>query len=169
MALRTVIEVPDPRLRQLCDAVEDFGEPLQSLATDLTDTLAALGGIGLCAPQIGAMQRVIVVHVPGDAYGLQVYVNPEVMARSTPGFIAESCLSVPGIEGNVMRSTRVCLKAQGLDGEVFERDIDGIHAVCVQHEIDHLNGILFTDRLSWLKKLRLRLAERKAARTAEAA
>lgn len=169
MAVRDIIEVPDQRLRQPSVRVEDFGAPLDVLAGDLIDTLAAQGGIGLCAPQLGMTQRVIVVHVPDDDNGLQVYVNPEIIARSTPGFIQESCLSVPGISGNVLRSTRLCLRARNTRGDSFERDVGGIHAVCVQHEIDHLDGVLFTDRLSWLKKLRLRMqgspvpAERRAA------
>lgn len=169
MAIRPIIEVPDERLRQISAPVERFDSALAELMEDLFDTMAHTAGIGMSAPQLGDLQRALVVHVPDDDYGSQAYINPEVLASAAPGFIEESCLSVPGVVGNVFRRTRVHVRAQDVTGEYFEREVDGMHAVCLQHEIDHLDGKLFTDRLSWLKKLRLRLAEARTPRESAAA
>ena len=106
------------------------------------------------------------MEVPDDDYGAQTYVNPEIIWSKTPGLIEESCLSVPGIVGNVVRATRVGVRASGLDGERFEREVTGMHAVCLQHEMDHLEGKLFIDRLSWFRRLRIRRAAAKASRAA---
>ena len=164
MSVLSIIELPDERLRQISAAVDSFDQPLAELIDNLFETLAHRGGIGLCAPQVGVLRRVLVIHVPDDDYGARAYVNPEILAKAAPGFVAESCLSVPGIEGNVIRSTRVHIRAQDRSGEFFEAQVDGMHAVCLQHEIDHLEGRLFIDRLSWFKKLRLRLQAARAPR-----
>lgn len=158
MAVLPIIELPDSRLREVSAPVEVFDAALGELIDDLFATLECLGGIGLCAPQTGRLQRVLVIHVPDDSYGPRAYVNPEILSASAPGFVEESCLSVPGIVGNVVRRTRLQLRAQDRQGAVFETAVDGMHAVCLQHEIDHLDGRLFIDRLSWFKKLRLRLS-----------
>ncbi|GAB5413849.1 MAG: peptide deformylase [Congregibacter sp.] len=160
MTTRRIIELPDHRLREVSERVDIFDTQLQRLIDDLLATLSAHGGIGLCAPQIGTLKRVAVIHVPGDNYGQQVYINPEILASARRGFVEESCLSVPGIVGNVFRATQVHVRAQNSEGEFFEQEVDGMHAVCLQHEIDHLDGKLFIDRLSWLKKLRLKMAAR---------
>jgi peptide deformylase len=158
MAVLDILELPDDRLRQISQPVESFDASLATLVDDLFETLSHSGGIGLSAPQAGIHQQVITVYVPDDDYGAQAYINPEILSRSTPRFVEESCLSVPGVEGNVVRATRLRVRAHNTDGEVFERDVDGMHAVCIQHELDHLEGTLFIDRLSWFKKLRMKLA-----------
>jgi peptide deformylase len=166
MAVRAIVEHPDPSLREVSAPVVTFNGELRELVDDLFDTLAAKGGIGLCAPQTGALQRVLVIHVSDDAYGPRVYINPELQWTAAPGFVEESCLSVPGIVGNVIRGTRALVAARDVDGNPFELEVDGLHAVCLQHEIDHLDGKLFIDRLSWFSKLRLRLSAARAARAA---
>jgi peptide deformylase len=163
MAVLPIITLPDARLREVSAPVEIFDQQTAELVDNLFATLESLGGIGLCAPQTGCLQRVLVVHVPDDSYGPRAYINPEILAASAPGFVEESCLSVPGIAGNVIRRTRVRVRAQDCRGELFEAAVDGMHAVCLQHEIDHLDGRLFIDRLSWFKKLRLRLSGAAAA------
>jgi len=169
MALLDIIEMPDERLREHSAPVTVFDDALQAQADDLSETLKHTGGIGLSAPQAGIAKQIILVHVPDDQYGAQLYINPEILSKSKARFVEESCLSVPGVEGNVVRATRLKVRAQNLDGESFELDVDGMHAVCVQHELDHLQGILFIDRLSWLKKLRLKLAAGRTARETRAA
>lgn len=169
MAILDIIEMPDERLREHSLPVTQFDIALHDQINDLTETLKHTGGIGLSAPQAGIPKRIILVHVPDDAYGTRLYINPEILSKSTPRFVEEGCLSVPGIEGNVVRATRLKVRAQNLDGEIFELDVDGMHAVCVQHELDHLDGVLFIDRLSWFKKLRLKIAAGRNAREAQAA
>ncbi|MEM1114819.1 MAG: peptide deformylase [Pseudomonadota bacterium] len=154
----TIIEYPDERLRQPSAAVAEFGSSLAELEERLVHTLHHSGGIGLCAPQLGVAQRVILVNTDED--GPQLYVNPEILSKAGLGVVAESCLSLPGIEANVLRAAGVCVRAQDTEGKTFEREIQGMHAVCIQHEIDHLNGVLFIDRLFWFQKLRLRQATR---------
>jgi peptide deformylase len=164
MATMEILEHPDPMLREASQQVERFDADLRELVDNLFDTLAARGGIGLCAPQTGALQRVLVVHVPGDGYGPRVYINPRILWTAAPGFVEESCLSVPGIVGSVIRGTRARVAAQDANGNGFELEVDGLHAVCLQHEIDHLDGKLFIDRLTWFGRLRLRLSAARAAR-----
>jgi peptide deformylase len=158
MAVQPILEDPDPTLHEVCTAISTFDDAVTDLVTDLVDTLAASGAIGLSAPQIGETCRALAVHVPDDGRGLRIYLNPEIINKRGFAIIEESCLSIPGIEGRVMRSAQVQLRYQDADGTVQETEVDGLHAVCVQHEIDHLNGVLFTERLSWWKRRRLRRA-----------
>lgn len=158
MAVRSLLTDPDPRLRQVSAAVDAFDDDLRTLVEDLVETLRSSGAIGLSAPQIGVNERVLVVHVPDDDYGLRVYVNPQVLKTANPGYIEESCLSVPGIAGSVMRRTKITVQYQDPTGTRTTDEVDGLHAVCVQHEIDHLDGRLFTDRLAWFSRLRLWLS-----------
>lgn len=158
MAVRMILEDPHPLLHEVCGEVETFDDTFAELVTDLRDTLEASGAIGLSAPQIGSALRVLAVHVPDDGRGLQIYVNPEIELKRGFAIIEESCLSLPGIEGNVMRSAQVRLRYVDTQGQPAVAEIDGLHAICVQHEIDHLNGKLFTERLFWWKRRRLRRA-----------
>lgn len=155
MARLNILEHPDPVLRRPSAPVTDFDDALGTLIDDLFDTMAQTRAIGLSAPQAGHLQQVIAVHVPDDAFGPQAYVNPEILHSAVPGIVEEGCLSVPGVLGNVVRATRIRVRAQDRNGETFEREVDGMHAVCVQHEMDHLVGKLFIDRLSWFKRLRV--------------
>ena len=158
MAVRTILEDPHPLLHAVCEVVETFDDTLDELVTDLRDTLEASGAIGLSAPQIGSSLRVLAVHVPDDGRGAQIYVNPEIEVKRGFAIIEESCLSLPGVAGNVVRSAQIQLRYKDTQGQPVEAEIDGLHAICVQHEIDHLNGKLFTERLSWWKRRRLRRA-----------
>ena len=161
MTCLPIVEYPDSRLRQSAAPVTRFDEETQCCVENLFDTLYASGGIGLCAPQIGCMSRILVADLSDDRSAGQIYINPEVLTRSTPGIIEESCLSVPGIVGKVLRHTHITVRAQTVTGEQFEQEASGMHAVCIQHEIDHLDGKLFVDRL-WLLgrwRARAKLAE----------
>lgn len=149
---------PDPLLREVSKPITTFDQSVHELTRDLRDTLTASAAIGLSAPQIGVLQRALVVHVPDDEFGLQIYLNPKILAKSTPGFIEETCLSLPAVKGSVIRATRLRVRAAAPDGREYERDVHGMHAVCLQHEIDHLDGTLFVDRLFWWQRLRLKLA-----------
>ena len=156
MPVREIIELPDSRLRETARTVDDF-ESVKDLANDLLDTLYATEGVGLSAPQIGVCARVIVLDFSGGRDAPEVVVNPELIARSAYGFVQESCLSVPGVTARVVRATEVRVRHQTVDGEVVEREFSGIPAVCIQHEMDHLEGKLFIDRLGPLRRLKLRL------------
>ncbi|MEO0436449.1 MAG: peptide deformylase [Pseudomonadota bacterium] len=159
-AAASIIEYPDARLRAQSSPIIEFGSDLAELLERLEDTQAVAGGIGLCAPQIGVAKRVILVNVEGDAFGSSTYINPEIVSRAGLGVVQESCLSLPGIFGKVLRAAAVRVRAQDAHGKVFERDVVGLHAVCVQHEIDHLDGKLFTDRLFWFQKFRINKLKR---------
>jgi peptide deformylase len=166
MAELPILEYPNPILRSTSSPINDFTADLARLVDDLFDTLNARGGLGLSAPQTGRLMRVLVVHVPDDAYGPVAYVNPTVLKTAAPGLVEEGCMSVPGVLGNVIRPTQIRVRAQDVHGHWFERDLDGMHAVCVQHETDHLEGRLFIDRLSWFRRLRIKAAARREAQHA---
>ncbi|KGE03027.1 peptide deformylase [Pseudohaliea rubra] len=158
MAQLAVLEYPDPRLNTPCAPVTDFGSDVAELAASLLDTLYGSTGIALSAPQVGDLRQVLVMDLSGDQSAPEVYLNPEILARKKPGLVEESCLSVPGIVGNVVRHTQLRLRARDIHGETIEKELSGMHAVALQHELDHLNGKLFIERLSWLRRLRLKLA-----------
>lgn len=158
MAIRSVLTDPDPLLRTPCQSVDGFGTPLSGLVADLVDTLADSGAIGLSAPQIGDTRRVLAVHVPDDEHGLRLYVNPRIIAKRGFAIIEESCLSLPGVEAPVWRAAQVRVAFQNERGEDKALEVDGLHAMCLQHEIDHLDGKLFVDRLSWWRRRLLRRA-----------
>lgn len=163
MARSTILEHPDPRLRARCGEVTTFDADLARLVDDLLDTLHASGGIGLSAPQLGDPRRVSVMDLAGDGSAPEVFVNPDILVRRRWAIVEESCLSVPGVEGKVMRATRVRVRAVDRNGEPFVRDLEDMDAVCLQHEVDHLDGTLFIDRLSPLRRWRLRRREARRA------
>jgi peptide deformylase len=156
MALRTILEYPDPRLRTKAVPVTDFGAELGRLVDDLLDTMYAAPGIGLAATQIDVHQRVIVADVSQERDQPLILVNPQILSREGTNSVEEGCLSVPEIFEEIERAERVRVRAQDRDGVVFERDFDEILAVCVQHELDHLEGKLFVDYLSDLRRERIR-------------
>ncbi len=168
MTQRAILQYPDDSLHQVSAVVTAFDGGLRAVVDDLFDTLARGSAIGLAAPQIGVLQQIIVVSVPDDAFGARAYINPEIIEARGYGIVEESCLSVPDVVGNVVRHPEIRLRAQTLEGETTELELDGMHAVCVQHEIDHLNGKLFIDRLSWFKRLSIRRAAAKRLRAAAA-
>jgi peptide deformylase len=156
MALRTVLEYPDPRLRTRAQPVTRFDAALGILVDDMFETMYAAPGIGLAATQVDVHRRVVVIDLSKEHNEPLTLVNPEILAREGEASTEEGCLSVPGIFDEVKRAAKIRLRAQDRHGERFERDYDDILAVCIQHEIDHLDGKLFVDYLSDLKRQRIR-------------
>ncbi len=144
MALRTIRTDDDPVLRKKSRKVEKFDDRLKALVDDMIETMYDADGIGLAAPQVGILRRVIVIDLYDDN-GAGVYINPEIIAQSGDQFEIEGCLSLPGLNGRVHRPQRVTVRYQTLDGSVVEKDGEDLLARAFCHEIDHLNGVLFTD------------------------
>lgn len=158
MARLPILEYPDPRLRQHAQPVTVLDRSLSRLVDDLIETLHATSGIGLSAPQTGIPQALVLIDLSGRTAAPEVYVNPKILSQGVPGLVEEGCLSIPGIVGTVVRATQLRVRALDRWGDPFERDLDGMGAVCLQHEMDHLAGRLFIDRLSLFRRLRIRLA-----------
>jgi peptide deformylase len=156
MALRTILEFPDPRLRKRAEIVTRFDAALGTLIDDMLETMYAAPGIGLAATQVDVHQRVIVIDISREHNEPLVLVNPEILAREGEASTEEGCLSVPNIFDEIKRAAKVRVRAQDRNGTSFERDFDDILAVCIQHEMDHLEGRLFVDYLSDLKRERIR-------------
>jgi peptide deformylase len=169
MALLPILEYPDPRLRLRSEPVTAFDADLGRLVDDLLETLYATNAIGLSAPQAGIHRQVLVMDLSGNASEPLVFVNPEILDSAVPGLVEEGCLSVPGVVGNLVRATRVRVRARDRSGGTFERDLEDMYAVCLQHEMDHLVGKLFVDRLSLFRRLRVRAAAAARARRTAAA
>ena len=166
MAKLKILEFPDPRLTRVAKAVETFDADLKTLADDMLETMYAAHGIGLAATQVNVHKRLLVLDVSEAQDQPRVYVNPEIVDQDGEQVHEEGCLSVPGIYANVKRAENITLKAFDVQGEVFEEQLEGLHAVCVQHEMDHLVGRLFVDYLSPLKRNMVRKKlekQRKAA------
>jgi peptide deformylase len=169
MAQLTILEYPDARLRTTATPVTVFDGRLRQLIADMAETMYAAPGIGLAATQVDQHIRLIVIDVSETKDQLRVFVNPRILWASEETVICEEgCLSVPGIYDEVRRPARVRVQAQDGDGRTFELDCEGLLAVCVQHEIDHLTGKVFVDYLSALKQDRIR-TKMKKRRTREAA
>lgn len=164
MALLSILQYPDPRLHQSAAAVAHFDDNLKTLVDDMTETMYAAPGIGLAATQVNVLLRVAVIDVSEEKDALQVFVNPEIISREGEIVGEEGCLSVPGVYESVARSERVRVQAQDLNGTAFELEADGLLAICLQHEIDHLDGKVFVDHLSQLKRSRIRTRLLKRAR-----
>jgi len=153
VAVKDILLYPDDRLKQTCAAVTDFGDALRALVTDLKDTLAASPGVGLAAPQIGVLQRVLLIDVSAkfpDRRPL-VLVNPEILELHDKKIIREGCLSIPEFTANVLRANRIRFRALDENGTPYEMESEALEAIAVQHENDHLDGILFLDRVASLK------------------
>lgn len=156
MAKLTVLHYPDPQLRKTAVSIDAIDETVRTLAQDMIETMYAEGGIGLAATQVNVQRRLVVMDLSEQRDEPVVLVNPEILSSEGTEEMQEGCLSVPDVYEVVQRAERVRLRYQTLDGEVIEEDYDGLFAVCIQHEIDHLNGKLFIDYLSPLKRQRLR-------------
>jgi peptide deformylase len=152
MSKLNILEFPDPRLRTIAKKVEIFDEPLKKLIKDMTETMYLAPGIGLAATQVNVHKRLLVLDISEDQSQPRVYINPEIPTATGEQNCEEGCLSVPGIYAKVKRAENILVKAQDADGNFFEEQLDGLHAVCVQHELDHLEGRLFVDYLSPLKR-----------------
>ena len=156
MAQLTILEFPDPRLRTRAAPVSAFDESLARLIEDLLETMYGAPGIGLAATQVNVHRAVLVIDVSESRNEPQIFINPQILSREGAAQSEEGCLSVPQVYEPVERAERVRVRAQDRHGAHFERELDGLLAVCVQHEMDHLVGRLFVDYLSNLKRERIR-------------
>lgn len=164
MAILHILHYPDPRLRTRAEPVDAVTDEIRRLADDMLETMYDAPGIGLAATQVNVHKRVLVIDVSDDRSRPMVFINPEILTADGMEETQEGCLSVPGYFDTVQRAERVRVRALDRDGGPFELEADGLLAVCVQHEIDHLDGKLFVDYLSGLKRKRLRRRLEKQAR-----
>ena len=165
MALLNILEYPDPRLHKIARPVEQVDARIRRLVQDMAETMYAAPGVGLAATQVDVHERVIVIDVSEQKNELRVFINPEIIAASEERKVwNEGCLSVPGYYDDVERADRVRVRALGIDGQPYELEADGLLAVCIQHEIDHLRGKVFVEYLSPLKRNRIKARLQKAAR-----
>jgi len=156
MAKLDILEYPDPRLRTVAKPVTEVDDRIRTLANDMLDTMYDAPGIGLAASQVNVHERVIVVDVSEDQSDPHVFINPEYEKLGNTIEYQEGCLSVPGFYEQVSRSDRIHVTALNTEGETFEMEANDLLAICIQHEIDHLDGKLFVDYLSNLKRNRIR-------------
>lgn len=169
MAVLDILHFPDPRLREIAQPVDSIDPDLQSFIDDLLETMYDAPGVGLAATQVGVAKRVAVMDCSEDRDRPIVMINPEIAAREEPVEVDEGCLSVPEHYDRVTRHKRVTLRAQDRHGEPYELEAEGLLAQCIQHEIDHLDGGLYIDQLSRLKRERIRRKLEKARRLGEKA
>ena len=156
MTRLTILEYPDPRLRIRALPVSDFDADLGRLIDDMLETLHASRAIGLAATQVDVHRQIVAIDVSHGGDAPQVFINPQTLTGSAVGLVEESCLSLPGIVDNVKRPTRIRVGFHDRTGAPQVRDLEGLAAVCLQHEMDHLRGILFVDRLPLISRLRIR-------------
>ncbi len=157
MTVLDILRYPDSRLHTVAKPVAEVDDAIRKLVADMADTMYEAPGIGLAATQVDVHLRVIVIDVSEARDDLKVFINPEILETSAESKVyEEGCLSVPGIYDEVERPDQVTVKALGLDGKPFITRADGVLAVCLQHEIDHLNGKVFVQYLSRLKQSRIR-------------
>jgi peptide deformylase len=152
MSNLNILEFPDPRLTTVASDVEIFDESLKKLVQDMTETMYSAHGIGLAATQVNVHKRLLVLDVSENQDQPRVYINPQILSSEGEQDHEEGCLSVPGIYASVKRAENITVRAQDSDGNTFEEQAEGLHAVCIQHEMDHLIGRLFVDYLSPLKR-----------------
>jgi peptide deformylase len=164
MALLPILRYPDPRLHTKAAPVVSVDDVIRKLAADMAETMYEAPGIGLAATQVNQHVQLIVIDVSEDKSQLLTFINPEILERAGECEGEEGCLSVPGIYETVKRAERVKVRALGLDGKPFEMAADGLLAVCIQHEMDHLQGKVFVEYLSALKQNRIKTKLAKKAR-----
>jgi len=156
MALLSVLHFPDERLRLKAEPVSEINDEIRTLTDDMLETMYENNGIGLAATQVNVQKRVIVIDLREDGGDPLVLINPEVLDSTGKETMEEGCLSVPGYYEKVTRAEKITARYLNRDGENIEKEIDGLLAVCIQHEIDHLDGKLFIDYISRLKFARLK-------------
>ena len=166
MAQLVILEYPDPRLKKVAMPVTAFTPEIEKLVKDMAETMYAAPGVGLAATQVDVHKRVIVIDISDTKDQLQVFINPELVAAEGEAECEEGCLSVPGYYDKVTRAAKVTVRAQNARGEPFELTTDGLLAVCIQHEMDHLEGRVFVEKLSPLKRARLNAKLRKKQKLA---
>lgn len=167
MALRTILEYPDPRLREVAKPVAEVNDEVRALVEDMAETMYAAPGVGLAANQIGVNLRVFVIDIAAEdePSELLVFINPEITATEGQQTWNEGCLSFPDVSEEIKRAEFITVRALDENGKAFELEADGLLAVAVQHENDHLNGVLMIDKLNAVKR---RLMGRKLARRQQA-
>ena len=164
MSLLPILRYPDPRLKKVAGRVDKFDDSIRRLASDMAETMYEAPGVGLAATQVDVHKRVIVIDVSETRDQLLVLINPELVESDGLQVCEEGCLSVPGIYDKVERAERVTVRYLDLAGQEQRLEAEGLLAVCIQHEIDHLNGKVFVDHLSQLKQTRIRTKLAKQAR-----
>jgi peptide deformylase len=158
--IRTILHYPDPRLREKARRVESVTPEIEKLVDDMAETMYAAPGVGLAAPQIGESWRIFIVDIASEdePSDLRVFINPEIVDKDGEQTWEEGCLSFPGVTEEIRRAAKVKVRATGRDGQPFELEAEGLLAVAIQHEHDHLEGVLMVDHLGLLKK---RIVQRK--------
>jgi len=167
MAVREILVYPDPRLREKAEPVAQVDDSIRALVEDMAETMYAAPGVGLAANQIGVLKRVFVIDIADDEEpsNLMVFINPEIIDTTGTQTYQEGCLSFPGGSEEIKRAERVRVKALDINGKPFELDAEGLLAVAIQHENDHLNGVLMIDKLGPIKRRRLGQKIKKARET----
>ena len=166
MALLKILQYPDVRLHKVAAPVQNVNEATRKLVCDMAETMYAAEGVGLAATQVDVHERIIVMDVSEQHDQLRVFINPEIIASNGEEKCEEGCLSVPGIYEMVLRATQITVRALDEKGEIFTLEAEGLLAVCVQHEMDHLQGKVFVEYLSQLKQMRIRAKLKKRVREA---
>ncbi len=166
MALLKILHYPDPLLHTVAKPVAEVNDEIRQLAADMAETMYAAPGIGLAATQINRHIRMLVVDISDDKNRLLTLINPQILLKEGEAVREEGCLSVPGVYDKVTRAEHIRVRATNLAGESFELDAQGLLAVCIQHEIDHLDGKVFVEYLSRLKQARIKHKLTKQAREA---
>ena len=164
MSILPILRYPDARLHKIAAPVKAVDQSIRTLAANMAQTMYAAPGVGLAATQVDVHKRVIVIDTSDSHDQLLVLINPEIIASDGISSFEEGCLSLPGIYELVARAERITVRALGLDGQAFLKDADGLLAVCIQHEMDHLEGRVFVEYLSRLKQTRIRAKLQKQQR-----
>src|SRR6186997_2780791 len=166
MAILEILQYPDPRLNAAAQRVEKIDDSTRRLIADMIETMYAAPGVGLAATQVDVHKQIVIIDVSDDRTDLRVFINPEITRREGQAVNQEGCLSVPGIYDNVERAESVTVTALDRNGSRFTLNASGMLATCIQHEMDHLQGKVFVERLSDLKQNRIRAKLKKRQRKA---
>jgi peptide deformylase len=156
MAILTILNYPDPRLHTVAKPVQEVNVEIQRLVSDMAETMYAAPGIGLAATQVNQHIQLILVDTSKEQNDLQIFINPKIVAKTGEQDYEEGCLSVPGIYENVTRAEKITVEALDAQGKKFKLNAEGLLAVCIQHEMDHLLGKVFVEYLSPLKRNRIK-------------
>jgi peptide deformylase len=166
MAVLDILVYPDPRLREIAEPVDHVDHNVRMVVDDMAETMYQAPGIGLAAIQVNVPKRVIIIDLSKDQSELQVFINPQIVERDGAQEVEEGCLSVPDVFATVQRAESILVTALNRDGDRFEMRAEGLLSVCIQHEIDHLDGKVFVDYLSRLKQERIRKRLQKQSKRA---
>ena len=156
MSLLNILHYPDPKLRIKATPITQVDDPIKKLVDDMWETMYDAPGVGLAAPQVSVSKRLIVIDISEDKSDPLCFINPELIEKHDISVMEEGCLSVPGIYENIERASNITVKALDREGKPFTMDAEGLLSICIQHEIDHLDGKLFVDYLTKMKQTRIR-------------